>query len=129
MSESPYAQYGQQAGYGSNPPYAAPGPGRPVAAAGQGYHPQASTAPPPSNIGWAVAALLFFWPISFSAFTHSSNVFPMWSTGDHQGAQYASDRAKQLGKIALIVWAVLIVGFFVVYGVLIAVILNSIPQY
>jgi len=128
MSESPYPQYGQQSGYGSNPQYATPNPGRPVAPAGQGYYPQAST-PPPSNIGWAVATLLFFWPIAFSAFTHASNVYPLWAMGDHQGAQYASDRAKQLGKIALIIWAVLIVGFFVLYGVLIAVIMNNIPQY
>ena len=24
--------------------------------------------PPPHNVGWAVAAVLFFWPLSFSAF-------------------------------------------------------------
>ncbi|MGW6695081.1 CD225/dispanin family protein [Rhodococcus sp. NPDC054953] len=56
---------------------------------------------PDSNAGWAVAALLFFWPLSFAAFNHSSRVYPLWAMGDYASAKYASDRAKSLGKISL----------------------------
>ncbi|MGO4205166.1 CD225/dispanin family protein [Rhodococcus sp. TAF43] len=73
--------------------------------------------PPKSNVGWAVAALIFFWPLAFSAFTHATNVYPLWASGDLAGAQYASERARRLGKTSLIVWAVLcalIVVFYVV---------------
>ena len=79
---------------------------------------------PPTNMGWAAAALLFFWPLSFSAFTHASNVFPKWSIGDYQGAQYASDRAKQLGKWSLFLAIGLFVVFVVLYAVVIAVALS-----
>ena len=57
--------------------------------------------PPPSNAGWAVAAILFFWPLAFSAFNHLHNIYPRWAMGDVAGAEEASDRVKSLGKIAL----------------------------
>ena len=59
--------------------------------------------PPKSNVGWAVAAIVFFWPVAFSAFTHSNNVYQLWCRGDFAGAQYASDRAKRLGQISIFV--------------------------
>ncbi|GGG15156.1 hypothetical protein GCM10007304_31520 [Rhodococcoides trifolii] len=96
---------------------------------GQGYdqqpiYPQQSYGPPPlppTNAGWAAAALLFFWPLAFAAFNHSSTVFPRWSMGDYQGAQYASDRTKQLGKYALWIFAAFFVVFILFYIVIIAV--------
>ena len=42
---------------------------------------QPPPAPPSVNAGWAVAALLFFWPLSFSAFAHAFNVYPLWASG------------------------------------------------
>jgi hypothetical protein len=71
---------------------------------------------PPTNAGWAAAAVIFFWPLAFAAFNHSSRVFPLWSMGDYAGALRASDQAKTLGKNALILWAVLMIGIFVLYG-------------
>ncbi len=56
---------------------------------------------PPVNAGWAVVSLLFFWPLSFSAFTHAFNVYPLWADGDVAGSRYASDRVKRLGQISL----------------------------
>ncbi|MFD4367987.1 CD225/dispanin family protein [Rhodococcus sp. NPDC058521] len=81
---------------------------------------------PPSNAGWAVAAVLFFWPLAFSAFNHVHDVYPKWAMGDYQGAQYASDRAKQLGKIALWVWVGLMILFVVVYVIFIVAMIASI---
>lgn len=57
--------------------------------------------PPPSNVGWAVAAVVFFWPLAFAAFSNALNVFPRWSSGDVDGARTASRRARTLGIIAL----------------------------
>ena len=48
-----------------------------------------------------MAAVLFFWPLAFAAFNHLHDMYPKWAMGDHQGAQYASERVKKLGKIAL----------------------------
>lgn len=81
--------------------------------------------PPPTNVGWAVAAVVFFWPLAFSAFTHAMNVFPRWSLGDYAGAQDASDRAKKLGKISM--WIAIIGTILVVilYTFIIIVAINS----
>ncbi|TQF73884.1 CD225/dispanin family protein [Rhodococcus spelaei] len=80
---------------------------------------------PPTNAGWAAAAVIFFWPLAFAAFNHSSSVYPKWALGDYQGAQYASDRTKQLGKIALGVFAGLFVLFILFYIVVIIVAVNA----
>ncbi|GAB2508819.1 CD225/dispanin family protein [Nocardia heshunensis] len=70
---------------------------------------------PANNIGWAVASLLFFWPLSFSAFTHALNVFPLWSEGDGDGARHASHRARYLGILSLWIGGALFVVFAVLY--------------
>ena len=57
--------------------------------------------PPPSNVGWAVAAMMFFWPLAFFAFSDALKVFPRWYSGDLDGARAASSRARMLGIIAL----------------------------
>lgn len=75
---------------------------------------------PPTNAGWAAAALIFFWPLAFSAFNHSSSVFPRWSLGDYQGAHYASERTKQLGKYSLYIFVGLFALFILFYVLLIA---------
>jgi len=75
----------------------------------------AAPARPPSNVGWAVASLVLFWPLAFSAFTHALNVFPLWSEGDAAGAQYASKRARWLGIVSLWIGGALIVIFAVLY--------------
>lgn len=74
---------------------------------------------PPTNAGWAVVAVIFFWPLAFTAFTASSNVTRLWLMGDHAGAQAASEQAKRMGKIALIVLAVLVVLYIAFIAVLI----------
>ncbi|MDH6284651.1 CD225/dispanin family protein [Prescottella agglutinans] len=82
----------------------------------QQYGAPAQPLPPKSNIGWAVASLIFFWPLAFSAFTHATNVYPLWAAGDHAGAQHAAQRAKRLGMISLLLWVlmgVLLVIFYV----------------
>jgi interferon-induced transmembrane protein len=57
--------------------------------------------PPPVHAGWAVASVLFFWPLAFSAFTHAFNVYPLWARGDVAGAVAASDRVRRLGQLSL----------------------------
>ncbi|QCQ90208.1 CD225/dispanin family protein [Rhodococcus sp. SGAir0479] len=74
---------------------------------------------PPSNAGWAVATIIFFWPLAFAAFNHLHSIFPKWSMGDYMGAQYASERVKALGKIAL--W--LFVGLLVLYVIFMIIVL------
>ncbi|NLU83799.1 CD225/dispanin family protein [Rhodococcus sp. HNM0569] len=121
--------YPQYQAYGSTPSgqqYPAYGQGQ---QSGYGY--QGATTPagapplPPSNAGWAVAAVLFFWPVAFSAFNHVHQVYPRWAMGDYQGAQYASDRAKYLGKLSLWIFIGLWVLLIVFYVVVIAAIVSS----
>jgi hypothetical protein len=85
--------------------------------------------PPKNNIGWADAAIVFFWPVAFSAFTHSNNVYRLWSIGDLAGAQYASDRAKRLGQISILVSLVLSVLYVVFLFVWMTSLLGSMNSY
>ena len=88
-----------------------------------------STSCPPSNMGWAAAALLFFWPLAFAAFSNAGSVATLWLSGDRVGAQHASDQAKKLGKYSLIAFAVLFVLSIVLYVVVIASAVSSMSAY
>lgn len=88
-----------------------------------------STSCPPSNMGWAAAALLFFWPLAFAAFSNAGSVATLWLSGDRVGAQHASDQAKKLGKYSLIAFAVLFVLSIVLYVVVIASAVSSMAAY
>lgn len=110
--------YGQQASYGAYPQQPAGYPAQPVGG------PQAGP-PPPSNAGWAVVTILFFWPLAFSAFSRLHEIYPRWAMGDFQGAQEASDRVKLFGKIALGIFICFFVLFVVLYGVLIAAMIST----
>lgn len=87
--------------------------------------PAAVPGPPPTNVGWAVASVVFFWPLAFSAFTHAMNVLPLWLSGNYQGAAAASERAKTLGKISLGVFVGMFVLLIVFYIIIFAVIINT----
>jgi hypothetical protein len=81
--------------------------------------------PPPHNVGWAVAAVLFFWPLSFSAFTHSFNVYPLWAAGNYAGAQYASDRVRRLGQLSLWIAGGLLLLFIIFYAIFLMVLISQ----
>lgn len=93
----------------------APPPGSPDARRTDGPDRRAR---PPSNAGWAVASLVFFWPLAFAAFTHSFNVYPLWSDGDVEGSVDASERARRLGQISLWLFGALVLLFVVVYSIM-----------
>src|SRR5690606_6508143 len=109
---SGYTDYSSQAGYGAQS--AQPGYGAQFPyASGQSTYGQtnysaqspsyvntgAAQTGPPSNIGWAVASILFFWPLSFIAMTRSMQVYPLWAAGRYAEAEAASASAKKLGII------------------------------
>jgi hypothetical protein len=79
-------------------------------------------APPSPNAGWAVASLLFFWPLSFSAFSHALNVYPLWASGNFAGAQYASDRVRRLGQLSLWIFGGFLLLLAIFYAISIIVI-------
>ncbi|WP_081264203.1 CD225/dispanin family protein [Prescottella equi] len=70
---------------------------------------------PPAHAGWAVVALLFFWPLSFAAFTHAFEVHPRWSDGDRDGARHASNRVRRLGQVSLWIGGSIAVVLLVLY--------------
>lgn len=116
--ESAYGQstYGQQ-GYGQSA-YGETG------FSAQSASPAGTTDPqlgPPSNIGWAVASILFFWPLSFVAMTRAMQVYPLWQAGRHTEAEAASATAKKFGVISLVVAAVLWALYFVFIFFMVAV--------
>lgn len=98
-----YQQYQQQQGYPAAQPFA-----------------QAPLMPP-SNAGWAVVAVIFFWPLAISAFNHALKVHPLWLIGDIQGAEYSSKRAGFFGKLSLGIFF----GFFLLYILFIALIVAN----
>ena len=87
--------------------------------------PAPAPAPPSANAGWAVAALLFFWPLSFSAFSHAFNVYPLWAAGNFAGAQYASDRARRLGQLSLWIAGGLLLLFAILYVIFLMVLFSQ----
>lgn len=114
-STSGYTDYAAQGGYNAQSAYGQQGYGH------TGFSAQSSSfgnlgdaqTGPPSNIGWGVASILFFWPLAFVAMTRSLQVYPLWAAGRHAEAEAASATAKKLGVISLAVFAVLIVLYFV----------------
>ena len=97
-------------------PESSPPPQAPQPAPASTYLPQEP--PPPVHAGWAVASLLFFWPLAFSAFTHAFNVYPLWARGDVVAARAASDRVRRLGQISLWLFGGLLLLFAIGYTVL-----------
>lgn len=98
----PYGQPYGQGGY--PPPYGQPGPGGYPPPYGSPYPPgygQPAGTPPPGHLGWAITAIVFFWPLAIAAFINYSRVEPLWYRGDWAGAQRASDAVKRFGVIAL----------------------------
>ena len=91
----------------SPPPQAGP-PTTPVT-------PLPQESPPPAHAGGAVVAVLFFWPLAFSAFNHAFNVYPLWARGDVEGAKAASDRVRKLGQISLWLFGALLLLFAICY--------------
>ncbi|CCQ15369.1 putative uncharacterized protein [Rhodococcus sp. AW25M09] len=75
---------------------------------------------PASNAGWAVVAVIFFWPLAIPAFNHALKVHPLWLMGDAQGAHYSSNRAGFFGKLSLGVFAVFIALYIAFIALVIA---------
>ncbi|MDX2356141.1 CD225/dispanin family protein [Dietzia sp. PP-33] len=69
---------------------------------------------PPSNVGWAVASIVCFWPLAFVAMTRALDVYPLWAAGRHAEAEAASASAKRLGVISIAIVAAL-VALYVVF--------------
>ena len=90
--------YGAQPGYPGQSVYAQNPSGRPG---------------PPSNVGWAVASIIFFWPLAFVAMTRAMDVYPLWAAGRHAEAEAASATAKKLGVISIALVVALIVLYIV----------------
>jgi hypothetical protein len=86
---------------------------------------QAPFGPPPHNVGWAVAAVLFFWPLAFSAFNHAFNVYPLWVSGNYAGAQCASDRVRRLGQLSLWIAGALLLVFVIIYAIFLIVLFSQ----
>ena len=92
---------------------------------GAATNPTLRPVPPPHNAGWAVASLLFFWPLAFSAFNHAFDVYPLWAAGDVGGAQHASDRVRRLGQLSLWVFGGLLLLFVVLYAIFLVVLISQ----
>lgn len=102
--------YGAQPGYSGQSVYAQNPSARPG---------------PPSNVGWAVASILFFWPLSFVAMTRAMDVYPLWASGRHAEAEAASATAKKLGMISIAIVAVLFVLYLVFIFVMVGLAASS----
>lgn len=76
-------------------------------------YPSGAAGGPPvgNNIGWAVAAIFFFWPLAIPAFIASGKVNDLAARGDLAGAQYQSGQARKWGRLALFIG----IGLLVLY--------------
>jgi hypothetical protein len=108
----PYGQqpppYGQPYGQGGYPPpYGSPYP--------PAYGQPAGT-PPPGHLGWAITAVVFFWPLAIAAFINYSRVESLWYRGDWAGSQRASDSVKRFGVIALCIGLAIVVLYIALFA-------------
>ena len=62
---------------------------------------------PPDHMGWAIAALLLFWPLCIPAFINASRVDKAWYAGDRLGALRASESARTYGLVGVVTGVVL----------------------
>lgn len=103
-------------------------PAEPVAAADQppiGRGASGTAEPrPASNAGWAVVSLVFFWPLAFAAFNHAFEVYPLWATGDVEGARSASRRVRWLGQLSLWIAGGLLLLAVILYTILVIVLIT-----
>lgn len=79
----------------------------------------------PSNIGWGIAGLILFLPVGIFALIKATKVGNLQAAGDFAGAQAASNDAKKLGKIAVIVGVVLYVLICIFYVVILGLLMNA----
>lgn len=109
--QQPYGQYGP---YGQQPYGGYQQPGYPP----QGYGPYGGRpmgSPPPGHLGWAITAVIFFWPLAIAAFINYSRVESAWFRGDVDASMRASAAVKRYGVIALCIGlaiVVLYIGLF-----------------
>jgi hypothetical protein len=117
-------------GYGAPgyPPSGYAAPGYPPAGYGPagypspGYGAQSGYGPPPSHLGWAIVAIVFFWPLAIAAFINYGRIESSWYRGDSAGAQRASDNVKKYGVIALVIG----IALFVLWIVLAATVFSTV---
>jgi hypothetical protein len=79
----------------------------------QGYG-QAGSEPPPGHLGWAITALVLFWPLAIAAFINYARVERDFYRGDIAGAQRASRQVRKLGIVALILAPCLLILYVAV---------------
>jgi hypothetical protein len=96
----------------------------PPTLAGYGYQPYGygygpAGPPPPNHIGWAIAAIILFWPLAIPAFIYSSRVESAWYRGDLAGARRASANTRTCGIWAIVVGVASFVLFFAISVLLI----------
>ncbi|QII02299.1 CD225/dispanin family protein [Rhodococcoides fascians A21d2] len=75
-------------------PYEQPFPAAQSFPAAQPYSQPAAL--PSSNAGWAVVAIIFFWPLAIPAFNHALKVHPLWMMGDVQEAELFVESGRVL---------------------------------
>ncbi len=68
---------------------------------------------PSTNIGWAIAAVMTFWPCAIPAFVYSARVERLFWSGDPAAARHASNLARGWGIAGVAVGVVLFVPLVV----------------
>jgi hypothetical protein len=79
-----------------------------------------SAAPPPNYLLWAIlATFLCFFPLGIVSIVYSAQVNAKWASGDVQGAQASSRKAKTFAIVTAVVGLVaeVIVFLFLVFFV------------
>lgn len=102
---------GSQDPYGGNQPGDGYGAAPPPNYYGGGSQPP--TPPPPNHLVWAIIAVFLCWPLAIPAIVFSSQVNSKWASGDVQGAEDASRKAKQFALWATILGILAIVLYVV----------------
>jgi hypothetical protein len=87
----------------------------------QQYAAQPAGNPPDNYLVWAIlSTVLCCLPLGIASIVFSTQVNSKWAAGDYAGAQDSSEKAKKFAMIGAIIGVVVIVGYFIFIGVMVA---------
>ena len=83
--------------------------------------------PPGNYLVWAIFSILMCWPLGIPAIVFSSQVNSKFSSGDYQGAEDSSRKAKLFSLISTIGFGVIVLIYIIVIIITVATASHSHP--
>jgi Interferon-induced transmembrane protein len=119
-------QDGSEICTGCQRPYAPGSPGSGLRSAA--VDPARMSSAPPNHLTWAILSLIFFfWPLGIPAIVFANRVNDKWIAGDIDGAQSASQSAKDFATWATVAGSIIYFLSFIYFFAVMGAVAGSLP--